>query len=73
MSEAMESVSSSSLRSQGSLGPALVRRQGTEYGSIHQLDRHRRLGVGRANTNDIVIRDDGCSRNHAEVYWSGEA
>lgn len=73
MSETMESVSSKSTRPPAPMGPVLVRRQGTEYGSIHQLDRSRRLGVGRANTNDIVIRDDGCSRNHAEVYWAGEA
>ncbi|MFO0946662.1 MAG: FHA domain-containing protein, partial [Planctomycetota bacterium] len=50
----------------------LVRRNQAEFGSVYELDRTRRLGLGRANTNFIVISDDGCSRNHAEVYFAGD-
>lgn len=51
-------------------GPMLVRRRGQELGTVYRLDKSRRLGIGRAETNFIVIHDDGCSRNHAEVYWN---
>lgn len=53
-------------------GPMLVRRRAGELGAVHRLDRGKRLGIGRADSNYIVIRDDGCSRNHAEVYWAPE-
>src|SRR3982750_4864981 len=58
--------------SMGTAAGYLVRRRGGEFGPIHPLDRARRCGIGRVSTNLIVISDDGCSRNHAEVYWAND-
>ena len=50
MVNSSESLSSSSW-SNGSLGHAyLVRRTAGEYGSVYELDRHRRMGIGRATS-----------------------
>lgn len=51
-------------------GAVLVHRRGGEFGSAHQLVPGRNLGIGRASNNFIVLRDDGASRSHAEVYWA---
>jgi Nif-specific regulatory protein len=38
------------------------------YGNVHQLEPGRRYTLGRAESNEIVLADDLCSRQHAEVY-----
>lgn len=50
----------------------LVRRHKGEYGPVFELERGKRLGIGRADSNFIVLRDDGCSRNHAELFFSAD-
>lgn len=38
------------------------------YGNVHQLEPGRRYSLGRAESNEIVLYDDLCSRQHAEIY-----
>jgi transcriptional regulator with GAF, ATPase, and Fis domain len=45
-----------------------LRRPGGGYGNVHQLEPGRRYTLGRAESNEIVLADDLCSRQHAEVY-----
>ena len=39
------------------------------YGDIHTLLPAVRSTLGRAPANRIPLRDDLCSREHAEIYW----
>jgi Nif-specific regulatory protein len=45
----------------------VVRREGG-YGDIFPLTASQRHTMGRANTNRIVLKDDLCSREHAEIF-----
>lgn len=47
----------------------LVVSSGSSSCDIYRLKSQRRVTIGRASQNRIVIRDPKCSRNHAEVLW----
>src|SRR5436853_4424740 len=47
----------------------LVIRQDEGFGEVFSLTAGQRYTLGRAPTNRIVLRDDVCSREHAEVYY----
>src|SRR5262245_45084496 len=44
----------------------VVRAEG--YGDVFPLTAGHRHMMGRANTNRIVLKDDLCSREHAEIF-----
>src|SRR5437870_13826414 len=46
----------------------LVTRRDDGFGDVYPLTMGHRYTMGRANTNRIVLKDDLCSREHAEVY-----
>ena len=47
----------------------LVVSSGSSSCDIYRLKTTRRLSIGRASQNRIVVADPRCSRNHAEVVW----
>jgi transcriptional regulator with GAF, ATPase, and Fis domain len=47
----------------------LVTRQDGGYGDSFRLEPGLRYSIGRAPDNQIVLRDDLCSRHHAEVSY----
>ncbi|MBP86969.1 MAG: sigma-54-dependent Fis family transcriptional regulator [Planctomycetaceae bacterium] len=49
----------------------LVIREGTKWTDVFRLTPGRTVTIGRASTNEIVIKDERCSRNHAEVFLTG--
>src|SRR5262245_10787525 len=51
-------------------GPSafLVVRRDDGFGDVHPLKPGLRYTLGRAATNTIVLRDDMCSREHAEIF-----
>jgi Nif-specific regulatory protein len=57
---------------QGGTGPYLVIRRDDGYGDVIPLQPGQRITIGRANTNRIVLKDELCSREHAEVYYAGD-
>src|ERR1700687_5969630 len=46
----------------------LVTRRDDGFGDVFPLLADHRHTMGRATTNAIVLKDDLCSREHAEVY-----
>jgi Nif-specific regulatory protein len=46
----------------------LVVRHEHGYGEVYPLVAGQRCTLGRASTNHIVLKDELCSREHAEVY-----
>ena len=46
----------------------LVVRREDGYGDVFPLTSGQRHLMGRANTNRIVLKDDLCSREHAEIF-----
>jgi transcriptional regulator with GAF, ATPase, and Fis domain len=40
------------------------------FGKVQPLQRGLRCSIGRAPTNKIVLTDDLCSREHAEIYFA---
>src|SRR5213593_1961455 len=46
----------------------LVIRRDDGFGEVYPLIVGQRCTLGRANTNRIVLKDELCSREHAEVY-----
>ncbi len=46
----------------------LVIREGTKWTDVYRLIPGRTVTIGRAATNQIVIKDERASRNHAEVF-----
>jgi transcriptional regulator with GAF, ATPase, and Fis domain len=46
----------------------LVIRREDGFGEVFALEPGMRVTLGRAASNHIVLRDDMCSREHAEVY-----
>src|ERR1700686_1212155 len=46
----------------------LVVRRDDGFGDVFPLSAGERFTLGRATTNRIVLKDDLCSREHAEVY-----
>lgn len=49
----------------------LVIRDGSNRTDVFRLIPGQTVTVGRAATNQIVIRDDRCSRYHAEIFQTG--
>jgi Nif-specific regulatory protein len=49
----------------------LVVRRDDGFGDVFPLTGGQRYTLGRATTNRIVLKDDLCSREHAEVYHTG--
>jgi transcriptional regulator with GAF, ATPase, and Fis domain len=45
----------------------LVVRKGTNFGRVYELEPEKKLLMGRAESNAVVLDDDLCSRFHAEV------
>jgi two-component system, cell cycle response regulator len=45
---------------------------GNDLGKIYNLDRDL-ITIGRGAENDIVVREDSISRNHAQVYRRGRS
>jgi Nif-specific regulatory protein len=48
----------------------LVVRRNDGFGDVYALSAGLRYTMGRANTNRIVLKDEQCSREHAEVYYA---
>jgi Nif-specific regulatory protein len=55
---------------QAGTGPYLVARREDGYGDVIALEVGQRCTLGRANTNRVVLKDELCSREHAEVYFA---
>ena len=53
-------------------GPSayLVARRDDGFGEVFPLQAGMRTTLGRSPTNRIVLKDDLCSRDHAEVYFA---
>lgn len=54
---------------QDSVTGFLVSRFDTGFGDIHPLATDMPYTLGRANDNSLILKDDLCSRNHAELSW----
>ena len=48
----------------------LVIREGSKWTDVFRLVPGQAVTIGRAPTNQIVIKDERCSRNHAELFHS---
>jgi Nif-specific regulatory protein len=48
----------------------LIIREGTKWTDVYRLTPGQVVTIGRAPTNQIVIKDERCSRNHSEVFLS---
>src|SRR5688572_5697293 len=48
----------------------LVTKRDDGYGEVYPVNPGQRYTIGRATTNRIVVKDDLCSREHAEVSFS---
>src|SRR3954468_11020780 len=48
----------------------LVIREGSKWADVFRLLPGQAVTVGRAPTNQVVIKDERCSRCHAEIFFS---
>ncbi|MFP6574640.1 MAG: FHA domain-containing protein, partial [Pirellulaceae bacterium] len=48
----------------------LVIREGTKWTDVIRLVPGRSVTIGRASTNQIVVQDERCSRDHAEIFFT---
>lgn len=48
----------------------LVIREGPKWTDVFRLVEGRTVTIGRAPTNQIVIKDERCSRYHGEIFWA---
>jgi Nif-specific regulatory protein len=48
----------------------LVIREGSKWSDVFRLVPGQSVTIGRAPTNQIVVKDERCSRNHAEIFVS---
>jgi len=48
----------------------LVIREGSKWSDVFRLVPGQSVTIGRAPTNQIVVKDERCSRNHVEVFIS---
>jgi len=48
----------------------LVIREGSQWNDVFRLVEGEAITIGRAPTNLIVIKDERCSRTHAEIFHS---
>src|SRR6185436_9410154 len=60
----------STAHSSYSMTAYLVIREGSKWTDVFRLVDGESITVGRAPTNAIVVKDERCSRNHAEVFQS---
>jgi transcriptional regulator with GAF, ATPase, and Fis domain len=49
----------------------LVIREGSKWSDVFRLVPGQSATIGRSPTSQIVLKDERCSRNHAEVFMSG--
>ncbi|MDY0170073.1 MAG: FHA domain-containing protein, partial [Thermoguttaceae bacterium] len=49
----------------------LVIREGTKWSDVFRLVPGQSVTIGRAPTNQVVIKDERCSRTHVELFMSG--
>jgi len=49
----------------------LVIREGSKWSDVFRLIPGQSVTIGRAPTNQIVVKDERCSRTHVEVFMSG--
>ncbi|MEQ8211109.1 MAG: sigma 54-interacting transcriptional regulator [Lacipirellulaceae bacterium] len=49
----------------------IILREGSEWADVIRLVPGESLTIGRAPTNAVVVKDERCSRNHAEVFSAG--
>ncbi len=54
--------------SMDSMTAYLVIREGSKWTDVFRLVDGESVTIGRAPTNAIVVKDERCSRNHAEVF-----
>src|SRR5688572_25502421 len=50
----------------------LVIREGTKWTDVFRLVPGRTVTIGRAPTNQIVIKDERASRHHAEIFLTDD-
>jgi len=50
----------------------LVIREGSKWTDVFRLVPGQSVSIGRAPTSQIVLKDDRCSRNHAELFLSAD-
>ena len=50
----------------------LVIREGSKWTDVFRLVPGQAVTIGRAPTNQIVIKDERCSRMHAEIFYAKE-
>lgn len=55
----------------GDIAAYLVIREGSKWTDVFRLLPGESVTIGRAPTNRVVVKDERCSRNHAEVFPSG--
>jgi Nif-specific regulatory protein len=48
----------------------LVIREGTKWTDVYRLIPGQVVTIGRSATNQIVVKDERCSRNHSEIFYS---
>ncbi len=48
----------------------LVVREGSKWADVFRLVPGQAVTIGRAPTNQVVVKDERCSRCHAEVFYS---
>ena len=48
----------------------LVIREGSKWTDVFRLVPGRTVTIGRGATNQIVVKDERCSRNHAEIFMT---
>jgi Nif-specific regulatory protein len=49
----------------------LIIREGSKWADVFRLVPGESVTIGRGPTNAVVIKDERCSRNHAEVFQAG--
>ncbi|WP_145060623.1 sigma 54-interacting transcriptional regulator [Adhaeretor mobilis] len=49
----------------------IILREGSEWADVIRLVPGESLTIGRAPTNTVVVKDERCSRNHAEIFLAG--
>lgn len=50
----------------------LVIREGSKWTDVFRLVPGQAVTIGRAPTNQIILKDERCSRNHAEVFFGDD-
>ena len=51
----------------------LIIREGSKWADVFRLVPGESVTIGRGPTNAIVVKDERCSRNHAEVFQASGA